>query len=145
MFSLVSGLPSTPSAGGPSPLFGCFAGTMPLYDSPSPYTWGLIAHRFLPPARGLPTTDGDGASRFSRVEFLCMRGVFDSAGTAVHSRYRAPPYCLPGWRDTVGSPDLPFSELNTQPAYTPVQRFKCSLTAALAWLGARMVRYSFPV
>ena len=37
------------------------------------------------------------------------------------------------------------SELNTQPAYAPVQRFKCSLTTALAWLGVRMVRYSFPV
>jgi hypothetical protein len=37
------------------------------------------------------------------------------------------------------------SELNTQPADTPVQRFKCSLTTALTWLGARVVRYSFPV
>ena len=32
-----------------------------------------------------------------------------------------------------------------QPADTPVQRFKCGLTTALAWLGARVVRYSFPV
>ena len=46
-----------------------------------------------------------------------------------------------GWGDTVGSLISQFSELNTQPAYTPVQRFKCSLTTALAWLGARMVRY----
>src|SRR6516162_4097985 len=37
------------------------------------------------------------------------------------------------------------SELNTLPADTPVQRFKCSLTTALTWLGARVVRYSFPV
>jgi len=42
-------------------------------------------------------------------------------------------------------PDLQISELNTAPAYTPVQRFKCGLTTALAWLGARLVRYSLPV
>ena len=47
--------------------------------------------------------------------------------------------------DAVGSPKHPISELNTQPADTPVQRFKCSITAALTWLGARVVRYSFPV
>jgi len=35
------------------------------------------------------------------------------------------------------------SELNTQPAYTPVQRFKCSLATALAWLGVRMVATPF--
>src|SRR5204863_1749073 len=40
-------------------------------------------------------------------------------------------------------PDWQISELNTQPAYTPVQRFKCGLSTALAWLGARVVRYSF--
>src|ERR1039457_6561882 len=38
-----------------------------------------------------------------------------------------------------------FSELNTQPTDTPVQRFKCSLATALTWLGARVIRYSFPV
>src|SRR5260370_3010560 len=35
------------------------------------------------------------------------------------------------------------SELNTQPTYTPVQRFKCGLSTALAWLGARVVCYAF--
>jgi hypothetical protein len=35
------------------------------------------------------------ASRFSRVKFRCMRGVFDSAGPSTHSRCRAPPCCLP--------------------------------------------------
>jgi len=42
-------------------------------------------------------------------------------------------------------PGLLFSELNGLPTYTPVQRFKCALTGALAWLGAKMVRYSFLV
>src|SRR5205823_13032783 len=36
MFSLVSGLSSASSAGSRPPLFGCLAGTTPLYDSPSP-------------------------------------------------------------------------------------------------------------
>ena len=40
---------------------------------------GLTAHRVLPPSRLLPAGD-NGASRFSSMEFLCMRGVFDSAG-----------------------------------------------------------------
>ena len=50
-----------------------------------------------------------------------------------------------GLSDTVGSLHHTISELNTQPTDAPVQRFKCSLTTALAWLGARAVRYSFPV
>jgi len=40
---------------------------------------GLIAHRVPPPARPV-VAGGSGASRFSRMEFLCMPGVFDSAG-----------------------------------------------------------------
>ena len=34
---------------------------------------------------------------------------------------------------------------DTQPACAPSQRFKCGLSAALTWVGVRMVRYSFPV
>ena len=41
---------------------------------------GLIAPRVLPAVRVLTTTDVNGVSRFSRVEFLCLPGVFDSAG-----------------------------------------------------------------
>src|SRR5450631_4144696 len=51
-------------------------------------------------------------------------------------------------RDAVGALIARFrsSQLrDTQPTYTPAQRFKCDLTIALAWLGARMVRYSWPV
>src|SRR5713226_2521974 len=40
-------------------------------------------------------------------------------------------------------PGLAISELHTQPAHTPVQRFKCGLSSALAWLGARVVCYTF--
>src|SRR5271157_1503402 len=50
-------------------------------------------------------------------------------------------------RAATGSPGshATISELDTQPTDTPVQRFKCSLTTALTWLGARVVRYSFSV
>ena len=62
VFSLVFGLPSTTSAGDPSPLFGCFVGTMPQYDSPSPFMRDLplIAFSLRPTVllcgrrRGLP-------------------------------------------------------------------------------------------
>ena len=41
---------------------------------------GLTAHRVLPPARAQPLTGDNGVSRFSRLKFLCMPGVFHSAG-----------------------------------------------------------------
>ena len=86
----------------------------------------------------------DWASRFSRVEFLCVHRIFDSAGPrgtrAIVSRVIA--FRTRGRRPL---PDSQISELNTLPTYTPVQRFECGLTAALAWLGARSVRYSLPV
>jgi len=66
-------------------------------------------------------------------------------GAAPRSRYRE---CalLPSVRaDAVGSPEPLISELNTQPTDTPVQRFKCDVTAALTWLGARVARYAFSV
>src|SRR5215470_8127792 len=59
---------------------------------------GLMALRFLPAVRSLLAADSDGVSRFSRVKFLCMRGVFDSAGPSVCSRcLRTRPFCLPVW------------------------------------------------
>ncbi len=50
VFSLASGLSSTASAGDFAPLFGCFAGTTPLYDSPPPFMKDLplIAFSFRP-------------------------------------------------------------------------------------------------
>src|SRR5438445_12270232 len=69
VFSLVSGLPSTTSAGGCPLLFGCFVSTTPLYDSPAlkrraTVHGGLMAHRLLLPARSL-LADRDRSSRFS--------------------------------------------------------------------------------
>ena len=45
----------------------------------------------------------------------------------------------------MGFPKHLISELDTQPTDTPVQRFKSILATALTWLGARVVRYTFPV
>jgi hypothetical protein len=111
-----------------------------------------VAHRLLLPARTLPA-GGNGVSRFSRMKFLCMLGVlaqelesaFRLRGAAPRSRFRDGallPSVLP---DAVSSPNRKISELSTQPADTPVQRFKCDVAAALTWLGARVVRYTFPV
>ena len=56
---------------------------------------GLIAHRLLPLVRSVSTTDRDGISRFSGVEFLGVPGVFDYAGLNRNSRYRPCSCCLP--------------------------------------------------
>jgi hypothetical protein len=64
VFSLVSGLPSTTSAGGCPLLFGCFAGTMPLYDSPLPCMEDLWLIAFSSrPARYLRAATGSPGSR----------------------------------------------------------------------------------
>jgi hypothetical protein len=78
------------------------------------------------------------------MELLCMHGVFDSAGS-LRARINARRHIAFWPIDTMGFLHREISELNTQPTDTPVQRFKCSLTVALAWLGARVVRYTFPV
>src|SRR6516164_11836783 len=93
VFSLVFGLPSTTSAGDPSLLFGCFVGTMPPYDSPSPFMKDLplIAFSSRPTVllggrrRGLPVL-AHGVSLHAWG--LRLRR------TTAHSRYRAQSCCL---------------------------------------------------
>src|SRR5215470_9523527 len=143
VFSLVFGLPSTTSAGDPSLLFDCFVGSMPQYDSPPSFMKDLplIAFSSRPTVllggrrRGLPVL-AHGVSLHAWG--LRLRR------TTAHSRFRAQPYCLLV-RRRHGLPETLISELDTQPTDTPVQRFENSLAAALAWLGARVVRYAFPV
>src|SRR5260370_1471829 len=119
VFSVVSGLPSTASADGFPSWVGCFAGTMPLFDSPLPCTRDLWLIAFaLPPADYLRAAAGSPGSRawsFSALatsvdEWSTYRGTrsafllrFSVRGlrlrrAAPHSRYRAPrcglPYCL---------------------------------------------------
>jgi hypothetical protein len=73
------------------------------YDSPPPFVWALSAFGFLPPVLQLSAEDSHGVSRFSRMVFLDVLGVFDSAGPTSHSRLRAPSCCLPG-RSTPSAP-----------------------------------------
>ncbi len=80
MFSLVSGLSSTASCGPPKAFVRLLRWYYAAVRLPAAVHLGLIAHRLHPTVRVLLTTDGHGASRFSRVKFLCMHGVFDSAG-----------------------------------------------------------------
>src|SRR6516225_4989238 len=105
---------------------------------------GLIAHRLLPPVRSVSTTDCDGIPRFSRVQSLGVRRVFASAGPQ-GTCVIAPRVIVFRTRERRPLPDLRISELNASPTYTPIQRFECGLTTALAWLWAGLVRCSLPV
>src|SRR6516165_5648047 len=77
--------------------------------------------------------------RFSRMKFLCVRRVCDSAGPR-GTRSIAPHVVAFRTRGRRPLPDLQISELDTLPTYTPIQRFECDLTTALAWLVAGLVR-----
>jgi hypothetical protein len=148
VFSLVSGLPSGApsgsSAGALPLLFGCFVGTMPPYDSPPPCmrVLSLIAFSLRPaPHCQRAATRSPGSRAWSSSACLGSSTPQGRATLALSCDALLPSL----QSDAVGSLHHLISQLNTQPTDTPVQRFKCSLTTALAWLGARAVRYSFPV
>jgi hypothetical protein len=97
MFSLVRALPSTASAARACcsfALFGDFIGITARSDSSSP---------FMPDVRLTPSPAGlirfrsvnDEVSRFSCMQFLGVRGVYDYVGPTPGSRNRRPPCCLP--------------------------------------------------
>src|SRR5712691_4982474 len=125
-----------PSAASPLALFGHFVRTMQPLDSPATFIPDLYLIGFS--ERPADCAGATGVSRFSPVEFLCMHGVYDSAGsrrTRMFSHTASLSFRLAGHRRR---PGLAISELHTQPTYTPVQRFQCGLTTALAWLAARV-------
>ncbi len=82
VFSLASGLSSTTSADGLPPLFGWLRRYYAAVRLSAAVHEGLTAHRVLPPARAAYClrAAATGSPRVSRLEFLCVRGVFDSAG-----------------------------------------------------------------
>ena len=94
---------------------------------------GLAAHRVLPPARRVFSTGSHGVSRFSRMEFLRMPGVFDSAGPSAVSRWRPPPCCLPhrsdrrrhpesaGFRSSIPCLRIPLSNASSAASRPPSQ------------------------
>src|ERR1022692_2304709 len=88
--SLASRLPSPPSALSVLSLFGSFVGTMQMLDSLPPCMKGLPLRVPLPARCPAALGQWQGLSVLARPEgtrFLCMRGVFDSAGSAAHSRF----------------------------------------------------------
>src|SRR5437867_3900356 len=116
---------------------------------------GLIAHRVLPPARRLATTGDNGASRFSRMEFLCMLGVFDSAGLrharAIACSHRRLPCCLTpsaprnaGFRSSILSLQIPLSNASSA-ALRPPPHGSGPGWFATPSLYDSLIRYSMPV
>jgi hypothetical protein len=109
---------------------------------------GLIAHRLLPAVR-LLLSDVDGASRFSRVKFLCMHGVFDSAGPVMNIAFALITAWPSAQRDAVGALISRFrsSQLrDTQPTYTPMPNASsAALLPPSHGSGPGWYRYSFPV
>ena len=86
MFSLISGLPSSFSAGGYPLLFEWFIGTVPLSDSSKTCTRAVW---LLPSPAGLSQRIASGiseVSRFSCMEFPDVHGVYDYAGPSDNSR-----------------------------------------------------------
>jgi hypothetical protein len=118
----------------------------------------LSAHRVLPPAR-LPAAGGDVVSRFSRMKFLDMLGVFvglrlrgTAGGLALSSTQRLA-FRVSGHRR---HPAPIFSELNTQPTDTPCPTLQVPACArpphgsgpgwfATPSLYDSFIRYSMPV
>ena len=147
--SLASRLPSPPSALSVLSLFGSFVGAMHLLDSLPPCMKSLPLRVPLPARCPAALGQWQGLSVLARPEgtrFLCMRGVFDSAGSAAHSRF----LCTAVWPSDGLTPWASWITVfgAQYPAYRypcPTLQFKCSLATALAWLGARAARYSFPV
>src|ERR1039457_5463817 len=98
---------------------------MPLSDSSGTY---LRASWLSPSPAGLLCSFAVGVhevSRFSCMQFLGVSGVFDYAGLIRGSRSRLGTCCLP-LNSERRRPDCNFSELNTQPTYTPVYALPCT-------------------
>jgi hypothetical protein len=64
-------------------------------------------------------------SRFSCMKFLGVPGVFDYARLSENSRYRSHSCCLPLLQERRRLECI-FSELNTQPTYSPVYASSCT-------------------
>ena len=124
-FSLVNGLPSTTSAGGFPLLFGCFAGITPLYDSPPPCMWvlSLIAFSHRPAISRLRAATGSPGSRAWSF-YTCLGSTTPPGCDAL--AWRTPHRGLPELL-TPSAPGLRISELNTLPAYAPVNASSAAL------------------
>src|SRR6266852_7376029 len=151
--SLVSGLPSTTSAGGCPLLFGCFVSTTPLYDSPPPCMEGLWLIAFSSrPAHYVRAVTGSPGSRAWSF-YACLgsstpqdRDTLALARTAVLPSVWADnvgiPYSL--FRSSIPSLHIPLS--NASSATLPLP----SHGSGPEWLATpslydSFIRYSMPV
>ena len=127
VFSLVSGLSSTTSAGDPSLLFGCFAGTTPLYDSPSPFMRDLSLIAFsLRPSTSIRATMGSPGSRAWSFS-ACLGSLTPPGCDALALSHAALPSSLltpsaPGntlFRSSIPSLHIPLSNASSAPLRPP--------------------------
>src|ERR1017187_6853213 len=133
VFSLVSGLPSTTSAGGSPLLFGCFAGTMPLYDSPLPCMEDLWLIAFSSrPVHYLRAAAGSPGSR--AWSFSACLGSSTPRGCAslAFSRLRIVPFRAVCPRRLPGTPDFG--------AQYPAYRYPCPTLQVQPYDGPCMAR-----
>ena len=114
-----------------------------MYDSPLPCMQDLCFW-LSPTGPRIVSADGSRVSRFSRVVFLCVHGVFDSAGPR-RTRITHVAMLPSGSFYPVGTPDFCFRSSMASPHIPLSNASSASLRAALAWLGAKMGRYSFLV
>ena len=143
MFSLISGLPSTPSASGDPPLFGCFKGTTPESDFFTACMSVVWFWAFTDRPGGWLPSGAAKISRFSCIQFLSVHGVVDYVGPkaklALTLAFVLPSLCV----YKVGALKLSFSKLSAPAHFRLCLRFSVGLTASPARLEVRMVRYSF--
>src|SRR5260370_32278596 len=113
-----------------------------------------MAHRLLLPARTRPA-GGDGVSRFSRMEFLCMLGVFDSGGPRLGRVIAAARCCLPysltpsaprtaRFRSSIPSLQIPLSNASST-TLPPPSHGSGPEWFATPSLYDSFIRYSMPV
>jgi len=107
----------------PRVLFGCFAGTTPLFDSspaclPGLCFWlpGPVRELVAPGCRrGLAEApEGDRQVGSRACSFPTCSWLWDYAGPDGSSRYRSHQCCLPV-RSTRSAPEMRFSKLNSRP------------------------------
>jgi hypothetical protein len=143
-FRLRSGFPVPPCpptspcplpAMGAQALFGTFAGTTPMSDSPAAYTSGLRPQTFPDRPKGQrPTRNHWGLPVLAHRASAHAR-VFDSVGPDRHSRLSRRPAWPSRQIHVVGAPRVLISELNGWPARTPTDASPATLPPPAHGLG----------
>jgi len=114
-----------------APLFGHFAGTTALSDSPLACMLDVELIAFSS-RTGVPLPVTDGVSRFSRMEFSDMPGVCDCAEFTSGSRVSSLMLWPSASQNSVGTLDVIDFAAPYPACLCPCQRFACHLTMANA-------------